>query len=47
MWVRKCYRRHCVKGQWVFGEVQEGHRETFLEAVLNRSAEMLIASKKE
>jgi len=36
-----------VKGQWVFGEVKEGCRETFLVAVLNKSAEMLTAAIKE
>jgi len=32
------------KVQWVLGEVQEGCWETFLVAVLNSSAEMLIAT---
>jgi hypothetical protein len=47
MWEKKRNTRHYVKVQWVFGEVQEGCRETFLVAVLNRSAEMPIASIKE
>jgi hypothetical protein len=47
MWERKCDTKPCVKGQWVFGGVQEGCRETFLVVDLNRSAEMLIATIKE
>jgi hypothetical protein len=47
MWKRKCDTRHCAKGQWVFVEVQEECRETFLVAFLSRSAEMLIATIKE
>jgi len=37
MWEGKCDTRHCVKGQWVFGEVYEGCRVTFLMAVQNIS----------
>jgi hypothetical protein len=47
MWERKCNTKLYVKGQWVFGEVEEGCREIFLVVVLNRSADMVIATIKE
>jgi hypothetical protein len=47
MWERKCDTKPCVKGQCIFGGMQEGCSETFLVVDLNRTAEMLIVTIKE
>lgn len=40
---RKYHRGHYVEGQWVFGGIEEDFRKCFMEAVEDRSENILVA----